>query len=130
MFLKLLEIPPLVISFHLRYLVTIRERVCHLPCADSACTWWLLLHANSAFQELTKHSPSTSSVLVLDRWEMGDTGPAYVEFPGLWEASTERNLCVRCSVERHGARERRKALPSWGLVGGRPQGGLSVLRLV
>lgn len=52
------------------------------------------------FQELSQHSASTYSVLMLDkRGEMGATIPTHMEAPGLQEISMERPLCGGCGVE-------------------------------
>ena len=57
------------------------------------------------FQELSQHSTSTYSVLMLDkREEMGATIPTHMEAPGMQEISMERPLCGGCGMERLRAR--------------------------
>lgn len=62
--------------------------------------YWILLCAGSVFQELSQHSASTYSVLMLDkREEMGATIPTHMEAPGMQEISMERPLCGGCGME-------------------------------
>ena len=99
--------------------------------------YWILLCAGSVFQELSQHSASTYSVLMLDkREEMGATIPTHMEAPGMQEISMERPLCGGCGMEGLRARtcpgdwEQRKGLWAGGVQTGRVSRFLRLIHVV
>lgn len=119
MFLKGLEVPPVVTSVHSVAVTAGRGVAAGFPVLTEqvyarACCCQLCVSGLDQF-------PKRLFCWLRDGGrEVADTAPAHMKVPGVWETNMKR-LLFRCGVERQGLSqmlwEQRKALSPTGLLG-------------